>query len=161
MYLQVYTECLSAGTEVYIDNVHINASVKSKYAAMDGIVQDMMDNHVHRSQLIGFPIADDIVYYGVDAIEGCNSEFIELTTYGYNGHYGKSVSETKRYIEQQYLDLGVYANKIQVVYDLLVKGQNDKYFSNVSVKSDFLVPVTVKLKTNTNEVEEENYQKIK
>ena len=150
LYLQAYTEGLSEGTEVYIDNLHIDTSIKSKYAVMDGIIQDTMDDHVHSSQLIGFPISDKISYYGVNAIEGCNQEFVQATGYGYNGYYSSSAS-TKRYTEQDYIDLGVYANKIQIVYDLLVKEPNSKDFSNVSVSTDFLVPVTTLQNQDTNE----------
>lgn len=141
LYFNVRTEGLEAGTEVYIDNIHIDTSVKSKYAVMDGILQDSMDDHVHSSQLIGFPISDTTKYYGVNAIEGCNETFIKGTIHGYSGYINGEVTE-KRYTESKYLELGVYANKIQIVYDLLVKGPNDKDFSNISVSTDFLVPVT-------------------
>ncbi len=158
LYLKVYTEGLPAGTEVYIDNVHIDTSIKSKYAVMDGIMQDTMDDHVHSSQLIGFPISDDVTYYGVNAIEGCNQQFMQLTTYGYNGYY-HSTAEVKRWTEQHYLNLGVYANKIQIVYDLLIKGPNDKDFANVSVSTDFIVPITTN--EDVNEVEQSGPQKTK
>lgn len=155
LYLQVYTEGLSPDTEVYIDNVHIDTSIKSTYAAMDGIMQDTMDDHVHSSQLIGFPISDKTSYYGVNAIEGSNQDFIQGTFYGYNEYEAGTVKQ-KRFTEQKYLDLGVYANKIQIVYDLLVKGPNDKDFSNVSVCTDFIVPVTAAQKQETNEIQESN-----
>lgn len=141
LYIRAYTKNLPEGTEVYIDNVHIDTSIKSKYAIVDGILQDSMDDHVHSSQLIGFPISNNTSYYGVNAIEGCNQEFIEGTAYGYNGYYSSSV-ETKRRTEKEYLEMGVYANKIQIVYDLLVKGPNDKDFQNISVCTDFIVPVS-------------------
>ena len=150
LYYNVCTEGLTEGAEVYIDNVHIDTSIKSKYAVMDGIIQDSMDDHVHSSQLIGFPISDNTVYYGVNAIEGCNDTFIQGTFYGYNG-YSSGEVEQKRYTESEYLEMGVYANKIQIVYDLLVKGPNDKDFSNISVSTDFIVPVT------STEVEYEDY----
>ena len=62
LYFNVYTKGLPEGTEVYIDNIHIDTSIKSKYAAVDGVIQDSMDDHVHSSQLIGFPISDIINY---------------------------------------------------------------------------------------------------
>lgn len=157
LYLQVYTEGLPLDTEVYIDNVHIDTSIKSKYAVVDGIMQDTMDDHVHSSQLIGFPISDSISYYGINAIEGCNQEFIQATGYGCNGYYSSSVT-TQRRTENDYLELGVYANKIQIVYDLLVKGPNDKDFSNVSVSTDFLVPVT-SVQNQEKEENEKSYTK--
>lgn len=141
LYYSVKTSGLPEGTEVYIDNVHIDTSIKSKYAVMDGILQDSMDDHVHSSQLIGFPVSDTTLYYGVNAIEGCNETFIKGTTAGYNGYINGSLIE-KRYTESKYIELGVYANKIQIVYDLLVKGPNDKDFSNISVAADFIVPIT-------------------
>jgi hypothetical protein len=149
LYYSVKTSGLSENTEVYIDNVHIDTSIKSKYAAMDGIRQDSMDDRVHSSQLIGFPVSDTTIYYGVNAIEGCNQDFIKGTFYGYNGYSSGEVEE-KRYTEGDYIDLGVYANKIQIVYDLLIKGPNDKDFSNVSVATDFIVPIT------TSEIKYEN-----
>jgi len=141
LYYSVKTSGLLEGTEVYIDNVHIDTSVKSKYASVDGILQDSMDDHVHSSQLVGFPVSDTTLYYGVNAIEGCNQDFIKGTFYGYNG-YSSGEIEEKRYTESDYIEMGVYANKIQIVYDLLVKGPNDKDFSNISVATDFIVPIT-------------------
>ena len=141
LYVNVHTKDLPKDVMVYIDNIHIDTSIKSKYAVVDGILQDSMDDHVHSSQMIGMYIDNDSYYYGVDAIEGCNDEFLKLTGYGYNGYHDVS-GETKRRLESEYLDMGVYANKIQVVYDLLVKGPNDKDYTNVSVCTDFLVPVS-------------------
>ena len=141
LYFNVKTQGLPEGTEVYIDNVHIDTSIKSKYAVMDGIKQDSMDDHVHSSQLVGFPISDTMTYYGVNAIEGCNQEFIQGTFWGYQGYYSGDVTQ-ERYTESDYLEWGVYANKIQIVYDLLVKGPNDKDFTNISVSTDFLVQVS-------------------
>lgn len=141
LYLKVHTEGLSDDTIVYIDNVHIDTSIKSKYAVVDGIKQDSMDDHTQSSKLIGFPISDNTIYYGVNAIEGCNEDFIKGTFHGYNG-YSNGTIEEKRYTESDYMDLGVYANKIVIVYDLLVKGPKDNDFINISVPTDFLVPVT-------------------
>lgn len=97
-----------------------------------------MDDHIHNSQMIGFLINDTTHYYGVDAIEGCNKDFIQGTFYGYNGYYSGTVTE-RRYTESDYRELGVYANKFQVVFDLLVKNPGEKDFHNISVSTDFIV----------------------
>lgn len=163
LYLKVYTEGLPADTQVYIDNIHIDTSIKSKYAAFDGIIQDSMDDHVHSSQMIGFPIGDDTDYFGVMAIEGMNETFIQGTIYGYNGYYNGSIEE-KRFTESDYVTYGVWANKFQIVYDLLVKGPNDYDFRNISVSTDFVVPITTTdIKYDTNIVkntETESNQKV-
>lgn len=153
LYIEAKTIGLPSSTEVYIDNIHIDTSVKSKYAVVDGIMQDTMDDHVHSSQMIGFKISDNEKYYGVDTIEGANNEFIQGTFYGYNG-YSSGEIEQKRYTEQDYRDLGVYANKITVVVDLLIKNSNDTDYRNVSVNTDFLVKVsTDEIKYDTEEKE--------
>jgi hypothetical protein len=141
LYLKIYTENLPEDYEVYIDNIHIDTSIKSKYASVDGILQDTMDDRIHNAQMIGFPIGNDICYYGVNAIEGCNNEFIQGTFYGYSGYSTGTVTQ-ERYTEADYKDLGVYANKVQIVYDLLVKGSADTDYRNISVSTDFIVPIS-------------------
>jgi len=160
LYFNVKTEGLSEDTQVYIDNIHIDTSIKSKYASMDGILQDSMDDRVHSSMLIGFPISNTTKYYGVNAIEGSNYDFIQGTFYGYKGYQSAEI-EQKRYTEKDYLRMGVYANKIIIVYDLLVKGPNDLDFTNVSVCTDFLVPITTKEIAYETKEEETTYQKTK
>ena len=145
LYFNVRTEGLPADTKVYIDNVHIDTTVKSKYAVVDGILQDTMDDRIHNSQMLGFPIGDDIYYYGVDAIEGSNDTFVQSTTYAWTSYYSSSEYKLKRYTESDYLELGVYANKFQVVYDLLIQGPNDETPRCVSVNTDFIVNITSSL----------------
>lgn len=158
LYIQVNTQGLPDDVVVYIDNIHIDTSIKSKYAVVDGVLQDSMDDHVHSSQLMGFYISDDAKYYGVNAIEGCNQEFLSMTGYSFNG-YGTTNAQTKRQLESDYLEKGVYANKIQIVYDLLIKKSTDKDYTNVSVSTDFIVPVTSKLEDLQYEDKEGNVYK--
>lgn len=141
LYLNVHTDGLAEDTKVYIDNVHIDTTIKSEYAVVDGVLQDTMDDRIHNAQMLGFPIGNDIYYYGVDAIEGSNDTFVQSTTYAYNGYYHNDKT-TRRLEESDYLELGVYANKFQIVYDLLIQGPNDEVPRAVSVNTDFIVNVT-------------------
>ena len=141
LHISAHTKGLPEDTLVWIDNLHMDTSIISKYASFDGIKQDEMDDHVHSSQLIGFPIGDTIFYYGKNDIEGCNETFIKGTMHGYNGYSSGSVEE-KRFTEKDYLEHGVTGNKISAVFDLLIQGPNDKSPRNVSVDSDFVVNVT-------------------
>lgn len=144
LYLTINTDGLPSDYEVYIDNIHIDTSIKSTYAAMDGIKQDTMDDRIHNAQLIGFPISDTTLYYGVNAIEGANETFVHGTAYGCAGYYGGKMIE-KRRTENDYVNkYGVYGNKIQAVIDLLIKGPNDQEFRNASVATDFVVMVSSK-----------------
>lgn len=116
--MEIRTDGLISG-EVYIDNVHTDTTICSYYPTVDGITQDTMDDRIHNAQMIGFPIADDVSYIGVNQIEGQNETFITGTMHGFNGYSSGSVSE-RRYLESDYLEKGVYANKITSVIDLIV-----------------------------------------
>ena len=111
---------------------------------MNGILQDSMDDRIHNSLMLGFPIGDDINYYNVFAVEGCNMDFIEGSASGFNGYYTSTISQ-KRYTEKDYLDAGVWGSKFQIIYDLLIKTPNDKTPRCVSVKTDFVVPVNTEI----------------
>ena len=138
LYMSVFTKGLPEGYTVYIDNVHIDTFILSDLAVFNGIKQDTMDDRIHNSMMMGFPISDTVKYIGINNIEGMNQEFIEGTFYGYSGYSSGTVT-TKRYLESDYREWGVYGNKITVVYDLLVKGPNDLDFRNVSVIDKIVV----------------------
>ncbi len=163
LYLNVHTEGLPEDTFVYLDNVHIDTSIKSEYAAMDGILQDTMDDRIHNTQMLGFPIGNDIYYYGVDAIEGSNEQFLNLSLWGFNSGgitYTTGNAIQKRYTEKDYTKAKVYANKFQIVYDLLIQGPNDLTPRNVSVNTDFIVPINSTL-TDENQMDNSGDQKTK
>lgn len=139
--IKAYTQDLPDDVSVWIDNIHVDISIKSVYAAFDGIKQDEMDDHVQNSLMLGFPIGNNINYYGEISIEGSNETFISGTAYG-NGTYSKGDITEKRYTESDYIEFGVWGNKFNVVYDLLIQGPYDKDPRNVSVKTDFAVQIS-------------------
>lgn len=137
IYTKVYTQGLTEDTKVYIDNVHTDTTIVSSYASMNGITQDTMDNRIHNSLMLGFPISNTTPFYAVNSIEGQNDTFISGTTLGINGYTSGTVIE-KRYTEDVYLKYGVYGNKIASVYGLLIqKGDEEPY--GVDVSSDVVV----------------------
>lgn len=147
LYIKMYTQGLDPNTKVFIDNIHIDTSIISDYAAMDGITQDTMDDRIHNSLMYGFPIGNDIEYYGINSIEGLNEGFIKLTAYGVEGLKNLMFIEggTKRYTENYLKDkLKVTGNKIQTVVDLLVQN-GDEVPRNVSVPIDFKVELPKEL----------------
>jgi hypothetical protein len=119
MYMDICTDGLPEGKYVYIDNVHIDTTIRSVYPSVDGITQDTMDDRIHNSQMIGFPIADDNFYSSVNCIEGQNQTFMQGSFHGFRGYSSGTISE-RRYVESDYLSAGVYANKINSVVDLII-----------------------------------------
>ena len=110
-----------------------------------------MDDRIHNSLMLGFPISDTIAYYGVNIIEGQNSEFIEGWSYGYNGYNGSV--ETKRRKESEFLENGVWANQMDSVIDLIIVDKNTNEMRTVSVFSNLLIEVNHRITF----IEEENY----
>jgi hypothetical protein len=138
MNMEIRTDGLPNGYEVYIDNVHTDTTICSYYPTVDGVTQDTMDDRIHNAQMLGFPISDSNSYYGINQIEGQNETFIKGFVHGYNG-YGSGSIEEKRFLESDYLDKGVYANKISSVIDLIIVNGDNK--SCVSVPSEVQVSV--------------------
>ena len=135
---EIRTDGLPAGTQVYIDNVHTDTTICSYYPQVDGVTQDTMDDRIHNAQMLGFPISDSNAYIGINQIEGQNETFISGFVHGYNGYSSGSVSE-KRFLESDYLEKAVYANKITSIIDLIiVKGEE---MTCVSIPSEVQVSV--------------------
>ena len=140
MYMDVCTDGLEAGRYVFIDNVHIDTTIRSVYPSVDGITQDTMDDRIHNSQMLGFPISDDNFYSSVNVIEGENQTFMQGSFYGFYGYYQSGTITQKRYVESDYLSYGVYANKISSVIDLIIMNE-DGSMRCVSVPSTIGVSV--------------------
>ena len=136
--MEIRTDGLVNGIQVYIDNVHTDTTICSYYPQVDGVTQDTMDDRIHNAQMLGFPISDSNAYVGINQIEGQNETFISGFVHGYNGYTNGSISE-KRFLESDYLEKAVYANKITSVIDLIVvKGEE---MTCVSVPSEVQVSV--------------------
>ena len=142
--MEIQTLNLPSNKEVYIDNVHTDTSIISTKVMFDGIKQDTMDDRIHNSQMIGFPIDDDTSYYGINEIEGENKDFISGYVYGYNGYSTGTISE-KRFYESDFLEQGVYANKIDSIIDLIIIDNTTGETRAVSVPSILLVEANNKI----------------
>lgn len=79
--MKILTKGLPKGVEVYIDNIHADTTIVSDKARYDGILQDSMDDRIHNSLMLGFPISDTVSYYGTNIIEGQNKEFLTMWSY--------------------------------------------------------------------------------
>lgn len=119
LFMSVHTLGLDPNKRVYIDNVHTDTTIISHYPSVDGITQDTMDDRIHNSLMLGFPIADDNTYSTDNSIEGQNDTFMKESFYGFHGYSSGTVTE-KRYVESDYLNAGVIGNRINSVIDLII-----------------------------------------
>ncbi|MDE6292154.1 MAG: hypothetical protein K2L98_00575 [Bacilli bacterium] len=126
--IEVHTAGLPAGYRVWIDNVHIDTFIEATDPYFNGITQDTMDDHIHTSLIMGFPISDTTYYSSTNLISGQDKDFIEGTYRAYcadGDGYAKGTINQHRYVDSDYLKKGVYANKIGLIYGLLIQGPND------------------------------------
>ncbi len=151
--MEIYTEGLPTNKEVYIDNIHTDTSIVSTKAKIDGIKQDSMDDRIHNSLMYGFPISDTNSYYGINEIEGENKEFIEGYLWGYNSYAGAEISQ-ERLLESDFLEYGVWANKIDSVIDLIIIDNNTNEMRTVSVPSIILVEASNKIRKSDGTIKE-------
>lgn len=145
LHMNILTKGLnSLDKEVYIDNIHIDTYLVSTQPLFNGIKQDTVDDHIHNSEMIGFPIDDTNSFYGINEIEGQNDEFIKGTFYAYQGTGGGNIVE-KRRLESDFLSHGVWANKISGVVGLIIRDKKTGETRGVDVKTTLLVAVNNKI----------------
>lgn len=146
--MTVRTEGLPEGYKVTIDHVHADISLKSTTTQVDGITQDSMDDSPHTSPTVGFYIDNETAYNNIFAIEAYTEQFYTLWGHAF-GEHGHISSSYDRLSENNLIKLGTYAEKMQVVYDLLIQGPDDEYPHVVSVLSEFLIPINTDATANT------------
>jgi len=140
-----------AGATVLIEHVHIDMSLKSTNPQLDGLSQDYMDDSFHGTSQDGFLVSDKYQYQNKFAIEGFSKDLIDGWSFAC-GSYGSGYITQERLTEKNLVQYGnVYANKMQVVYDVLVKYQGEQNYHVVSVLDEFLIPVEYKAEVNQEE----------
>ena len=129
------------GATILVEHVHIDMSLKSTNPQLDGLSQDYMDDSYHGTSQDGFFISDKYQYQNKFAVEGFSKDLIDGWTF-VCGSYGAGSITQERLTEKNLVQYGnVYANKMQVVYDILVKYEGEGFYHVVSVLDEFLIPV--------------------
>lgn len=129
------------GATVLIEHVHIDMSLKSTNPQLDGLSQDNMDDSYHGVSQDGFYISEKYEYQNKFAVEGFSKDLIDGWMFAV-GSYGAGSISQERLTERTLVEYGdVYANKMQVVYDILVKYEGEEYYHVVSILDEFLIPV--------------------
>ena len=130
------------GATILIEHVHIDMSLKSTNPQLDGLSQDSMDDSYHGTSQDGFWINEKYPYQNKFAIEGFSKDLIDGWTF-VCGSYGSGSISQERLTEKNLTTYGkVYANKMQVVYDILIKYPKEDFYHVVSVLDEFLIPIS-------------------
>lgn len=131
LHMKIYTQGLPEGYKVYINDIHSDTSIVARQKQMDGITQDTMDDGIHGTDLLGYPISDMTCCYITNAIEGQNDDFISGSVIGFQSYTSGTVQQ-QRFLESDYLEKGVIANQVSSIFGLLVKGQMIKILGELT-----------------------------
>lgn len=127
--------------QVFVEHVHVDCSIQSRLAGVDGLPQDSMDDSVHAGDQAGFWITEEYPYENVFIIEGYSKTLIDGWGFVSGGSGVTSLSED-RLTEKVLVQEGkAYASKISVVYDLLIKYPGEDYFHTRSIVNELLIIV--------------------
>lgn len=144
LHMKIYTQGLPEGYKVYINDIHSDTSIVARQKQMDGITQDTMDDGIHGTDLLGYPISDTTCCYIINEIEGQNDDFISGSVMGFQSYTSGTVQQ-QRFLESDYLEKGVIANQVSSIFGLLVKGPNDKDFRGIDVDDEINISVYPKV----------------
>lgn len=132
------------GATVLVEHVHAAVCLQSKRQDLDGWPQAEMDDKLHVGSQPGFLVTEKYPYENIFAIVGFSQTLIDGWGYASGGSGVMSISES-RLTEDSLVKYGeVYGNKIQVVYDLLIKQKGEEYFHTRSLIDEFLIQVAPK-----------------
>ena len=144
--MTVTTKGLPEGYTVHVEHMHADIVLKSTEPQIDGITQDTMDDSDHRVPTNGFPISDTISYNNTFAIEGYTDQFYTLWGHAF-GNYGSISSSYSRLTEGNIREVGTYAEKLIVIYDIVISTPDCEEGYVRSVRSEILIPLTSEIKT--------------
>lgn len=151
--MEVSASNIPEGTQVMIEHMHATVSLKAELAQVDGMKQAEMDDSFHGTSQDGFIITEKYPYKNIFAIDGYSQTLLEGWGY-YTGDYGSCSVDEKRLTEKNLINSHeVYANKIQIVYDVMIKNKDDEGWHTVPMIDEFLV----KVNTSSKDVENDDF----
>lgn len=127
------------GTEMLVEHVHADMSIKSQDPQLNGLTQDSMDNAYHGTSQDGFLIDKKYGYKNTFAIEGFSKDLIEGWGF-YAGSYGSSGITTKRLTEESLFRNMTYGSQLTVVYNLLVKNSGEEKYHIETFEDHIIIP---------------------
>lgn len=141
--MELKAENIPDGTEIIVEHMHVSISLKAEYPQVDGMKQAEMDDSFHGSGQDGFIINDKYSYKNIFEIDGYSETLLKGWGY-YTGEYGACTISERRLTERNLIEYHkVYANKVIIVYDVMIKHQGEEDFHTVPIKDEFLISVKI------------------
>lgn len=126
---------------VMVEHVHIDCALQSTNPELDGWSVDSMDDKLAVGTQPGFYVTNQYKYQNIFAIEGYSDRLISGWGFYSTSMGWSSITEHRLTERNLTAQGGVYAEKFQIVYDILVRTASEPYFHTYSVIDEFVVPV--------------------
>ena len=140
LFADINTQDLSDDCRVWVNSVHTETFLVSTDQDFNGLLQESSDHY----GIFFYPmqISNKIGYISTLTIGGVsqNDDFLKNMVAG-EDNISDDLIEQKMYTDEYYLENGVCANEINLLYELLVQGPNDDEPHTVYVKSKVYVLV--------------------
>lgn len=148
------------GTEILVEHLHADVSIKSTDPQLNGLTQDSMDNSYHGTSQDGFLINSKYKYSNIFAVEGFSKDIIDGWIY-YCGDYGSGSITSKRLTEGNLLKAGTYGSQLSIVYNLLIKNPGDDKYHVTSIEDRIIIPTaaSIQAKIEAEKQKQEQEQK--
>lgn len=139
--IDVIAKQMAPGTEILLEHLHADVSIKSTNPQLNGLTQDSMDNSYHGTSQDGFLINEKYSYNNIFAIEGFSKDIIDGWMF-VAGDYGSGEVTSKRLTEKTLLEEGSYGSQLTVVYNFLVKNEGETKYHIESLQDRIMIPTT-------------------
>lgn len=139
--IDVIAKQMAPGTEILLEHLHTDVSIKSTNPQLNGLTQDSMDNSYHGTSQDGFLINEKYSYNNIFAIEGFSKDIIDGWMF-VAGDYGSGEVTSKRLTEKTLLEEGSYGSQLTVVYNFLVKNEGETKYHIESLQDRIMIPTT-------------------
>lgn len=122
----------------FVEHLHVDISLTSQWAYMDGFKTDTFDDSVHGGDQPGFYVGE-YPYRTTMAIEGYSKTLLDGWGY-FVSNYGTWSAEEKKLTEKNLRTQGgVDGQKVHAVFDVMIKYEGEDFFHVFSVTDDFAI----------------------
>lgn len=133
--MQAWTEGAPEDWDVIVEHVHVDLFIGHKSGDKPSILQDSMDDKYHGVKQDGFKISDSIKYDNIFGVIGATEELHRAIAATTDRNLKlKDLREIDFDIE------GYTHNKMQVVYDVVVKKPDNDYYETIAVYDEIVIP---------------------
>jgi len=123
---------------ILVEHMHADCTIEATSQTVDGILQDVMDDKMHTGTQEGFYVSPKYPYIECFSVEGYSKWLIDAWMFIFSG-YGAGGATEERLTEKNLRDEGAVGSEFTIIYDVLIKAENESYFHKEIIRDNFIV----------------------